>query len=101
MNIGWVNSLNHYISPSLMGWELPRFLAKLPKFGRHERPYRGGDTSICTSTAYKGCQTPFIYRTLMCDEYGLGVQPQSPHFTITYGLGVAQISDKIPKHRSA
>jgi hypothetical protein len=27
----------------------------------------------------------------------LGVQPQAPHFTITYRLGVAQISDKIPK----
>ena len=37
----------------------------------------------------------------MCDEYGLGVQPQLLHFTITYGLGVAQISDKIPKPRSA
>jgi hypothetical protein len=25
------------------------------------------------------------------------VQPQSPHFTMSYRLGVAQISDKIPK----
>jgi len=37
----------------------------------------------------------------MWDEYGLGVQPQSLHFTITYRVGVAQISDKIPKARSA
>jgi hypothetical protein len=29
------------------------------------------------------------------------VQPQSLHFTITYRLGVAQISSKIPKARSA
>jgi len=37
----------------------------------------------------------------MWDEYGLGVQPQAPHFTMSYRLGVAQISDKIPKARSA
>jgi len=37
----------------------------------------------------------------MWDEYGLGVQNQSPKFTITYRLGVAQISDKIPKAKSA
>ena len=55
------------------------------------------DGSICPSTAYEDCQTPFIYITLMRDEYGLGVQPQSLHFTITYRLGVAHISSKIPK----
>jgi hypothetical protein len=38
---------------------------------------------------------------LMRDEYGLGVQPQSLHFTITYCLGVAHISSKIPKAWSA
>ncbi len=74
MNMGWVYSLNHRISPSLISWELPRFLAKFQKLGRHERPYSVGDTSICTSTAYKGCQTPFIYMTLMWDEYGLGLR---------------------------
>jgi hypothetical protein len=42
-----------------------------------------------------------LYITLMRDEYGLGVQPQSLHFTITYRLGVAQISDNIPKACSA
>ena len=101
MNMGGVYSLNHCISPWVIGWELPRFLAKFQKLGRHERPYSGGDTSICTSTAYKGCQTPFIYMMLMWDEYGLGLQPQSPHFTITYQLRVAQISSKIPTAWSA
>jgi len=28
MNMVWVYSLNHRISPSLIGWELPRFLVK-------------------------------------------------------------------------
>jgi hypothetical protein len=37
----------------------------------------------------------------MLDEYGLGVQTESPHFTMSYRLGVAQISDKIPKAWSA
>ena len=31
----------------------------------------------------------------------LGVQPQAPHFTMTYRLGVAQISSKFLKARSA
>ena len=34
-------------------------------------------------------------------EYGLGEQRKSPHFTITYCLRVAKISDKIPKAWSA
>jgi hypothetical protein len=55
----------------------------------------------CTSTAYEGCQTPWICTALMWDEHGLGLQHQSPHFTITYWLGVAQISSKIPKAWSA
>jgi hypothetical protein len=55
----------------------------------------GGDTSICTSTACKGCQTPFIYITLMWDEYGLGLQPKSLHLTMSYWLWVAQITSKI------
>ena len=38
-----------------------------------------------------------IYIILMLDEYWLGVQTESPHFTMSYCLGVAQISDKIPK----
>ncbi len=101
MNISWVYSLNHLISPSNISWDLPRFVAKFHKLGQHERPYRGVDTSICTSTAYKGFQTPYIYIIWMWDEYGLGVQPQSPHFTMSYRLGVAQISDKIPKAWSA
>ncbi len=94
MNIGWVYSRNHRISPWLIGWELPGFLSKFEKLGRHERPYRGGDTSICTSTAYKGCPTPFIYIIWMWDEYGLGLQLQSPHFTITYQLRLAQFCGK-------
>jgi len=55
------------------------------------------DTSICTSTAYQGCQTPYIYIIWIWDEYGLGLQPQSPHFTITYQLRLAQICSEIPK----
>jgi len=43
----------------------------------------------------------FIYKTLMWDEYGLGIQPQSLHFTMTYWLGVARISIKIRKAWSA
>ena len=35
------------------------------------------------------------------DEYGLGVQPLALHFTITYRLGAAQISDKLPTAWSA
>jgi hypothetical protein len=31
-------------------------------------------------------QTHIIYITLMGDEYGLGLQPQSPHFTMSYCL---------------
>jgi hypothetical protein len=31
-------SLNHLISPSHISWELPRFVAKFQKLGRHERP---------------------------------------------------------------
>ena len=100
-NMGWVYSLNHRISPCVLGWEMRRFLAKNQKLGRHEWLYHGGDTSICTSTAYKGCQTPFICMTLMWDEYELGLQPQSLHFTMSYCLGVAQISSKIPKAWSA
>ena len=38
MNMGWIYSLNHCISPSLISWELPRFLAKFLKLGWHERP---------------------------------------------------------------
>jgi hypothetical protein len=67
----------------------------------HQYCSSSGDTSICTSTAYNGCQTSFIYIIWMWDEYGLGVQPQSKHFTMSYRLGVAQISDKIPKAWSA
>jgi hypothetical protein len=59
-----------------------------------------GHGSICTSTAYKGCQTSYIYVIWMWDEYGLGLQPQSPHFTIIYQLRLAQICDKIPQARS-
>ena len=97
MNMGWVYSLNNRISPWVITWELPRFLVKFQELGRHELPWCGGDTSTCTSTAFKGCQTLFVYITLMWYEYGLGVQPQSPHFTMSYHLGVAQISDRIPK----
>ncbi len=34
---------------------------------------------------------------LLLDEYGLGLQHQSPHFTMTYQLRLAQICGKIPK----
>jgi len=95
--MGWVYSLNHLISPSHISWDLPRFVAKFRKVGRHERPKRGWDTSICTSTAYKVCQTSFTYIILMWDECGLGLQPQSPHFTITYQLRLSQICGKMPK----
>ncbi len=74
---------------------------KIPKAWSAWAAVTGGDTSICTSTAYNGCQTPYIYIIWMWDEYGLGVQPQSQHFTMSYRLGVAQISDKIPKAWSA
>ena len=30
----------------------------------------------------------------MWDQFGLGLQPQSPHFTISYGLGITQNSSK-------
>jgi len=33
----------------------------LQKLGHHELPQNGGDSSICTSTAYEGCQTPWMY----------------------------------------
>jgi hypothetical protein len=55
------------------------------------------DTSIFTSTAYKGCQTPCMCLTLMWDQSCLGLQPQSPHFTIICCPGVTQISRWIPK----
>ncbi len=73
---------------------------KIPKAWSTWAAVRGGDTSICISTAYKGFQTLFIYIIWMWDEYGLGLQPQSPHFTMSYRLGVAQISGKIPQARS-
>ncbi len=98
MNMGWVYSLNHRIAPSLISCVLPRFLAKkYQDLGWHEWPERGG-THPYAHPQHIICQTPYIYITL---EYGLGLQPQSPHFTITYQLGVVQISSKIPKAWSA
>jgi hypothetical protein len=37
----------------------------------------------------------------VCDVLWFVLQPQSPHFTITYQLRFAQISSKIPKAWSA
>jgi hypothetical protein len=59
-----------------------------------------GHTHIYPS-AHPHCQTPCICMALMWDEYGLGLQPQSPHFTMGYWLGVTQNSSKIPKAWSA
>ena len=38
INLGWVYSLNHRISPSVIAWKLPRILPKSQKLGQHEQP---------------------------------------------------------------
>ena len=38
MNMGWVYSLDHHNSPSLIAWEYARFLTNFQKLARHERP---------------------------------------------------------------
>jgi hypothetical protein len=38
INLDWVYSLNHRISPSFIAWALPRILPKFPKLGQHEQP---------------------------------------------------------------
>jgi hypothetical protein len=59
------------------------------------------DASICTSTAYEGCQTPCMCLTLVWDQSWFGLQPQSLHFTIICCPGVTQISRWLPKAWSA
>jgi hypothetical protein len=54
-----------------------------------------------TSIAYEGCQTLLICLTWMWDQSGLGLQPQSLHFTISYCLGVIANSRPLPKAWSA
>jgi hypothetical protein len=54
------------------------------------------ETSIFTSTAYEGCQTPCMCLTLMCwDQSWLGLQPQSPHFIIICCPGVTREFPKL------
>jgi hypothetical protein len=38
INLDWVYSLNHCISPSFVAQELPRFLGDFPKLGQWEQP---------------------------------------------------------------
>jgi hypothetical protein len=83
-----VYSLNHRISPSVISLELSRTLAKFQKLGRHEQLLCGDDTSICTSTAYEWCQTPLYMSDMDVRSNGCCLQPQSPHFTISYLLGI-------------
>ena len=87
INLDWVYSLNQCTSPSFVAQELPSFLGEFPKLSQQEGLNRCKDTSIFTSTAYEGCQTPCMYLTLMWDQSWLGLQPQSLHFTIICLLG--------------
>ena len=47
---------------------------------------------IFTSTAHESFQIPCMCPTLMWDQVWLGLQPQSPHFTIICCPGITQIS---------
>ena len=95
MNIGWVNSLNHYISPSLMGGSSPDFWQNsLSLVGMSGHSVVG--THPYSHPQHIKVVKHLIYITLMWDEYGLGVQPQSPHFIMSYWLGVTQNSSNIP-----
>jgi hypothetical protein len=102
ISFDWVYSLNHCTSPSFVAQELPRFLgSNFPKLGQQGLLECCYNTSICTSTAYEGCQTPYMCLTLMWDPSWLGLQPQSLHFTIICCPGVTQISRWLPKALSA
>ncbi len=91
-NLDWVYSLNHRTSPSFVARKLPRFLGDFPKLCQQGLLECCKDASICTSTAYEGCQTPCMFLTLMWDQSWLGLQPQSLHFTIICCPVVTQIS---------
>jgi hypothetical protein len=92
INLDWVYSLNHRTSPSFVAQELPRFLGEFPKLCKHGLLEWCKDTSIFTSTAYEGCQTPCMCLKLMWDQSWLGLQPQSSHFSIICCPGITQIS---------
>ena len=100
INLDWVYSLNHRTSPSFVAQGLPRYLGNFPKLGQQSLLECCYDASICTSSAYKVCQTPCMCLTLMWDQSWLGLQPQSLHFTIICCPGITQISRWLPKTRS-
>jgi hypothetical protein len=90
-----ITALHHHLLPR----SYPDFdLGDIPKLCQQGLLECCKDTSIFTSTAYEGCQTPCMCLTLMCwDQSWLGLQPQSLHFTIICCPGVTQISRWIPK----
>ncbi len=97
INLDWVYSLNHRTSPSFVAQELPRFLGEFPKLCKHGLLEWCKDTSIFTSTAYEGCQTPCMCLKLMWDQSWLGLQPQSSHFTIICCPWVTRFLGEFPK----
>ena len=65
INLDWVYSLNHCTSPSFVAQEIPRFLGVFPKLCQQRLMECCYNTSKCASTAYEGCQTPFMCLTLI------------------------------------
>ncbi len=57
--------------------EHPQLLVKLQKLGQWERWNNGKDTFIGTSTAYDGCQTPYICLTLKWMYKYMSLEPQT------------------------
>ena len=88
MNMGWVFSLNHRISPWVIGCGSGSCLVGLD-FLLNSKSLVGMSGSYIVGTHpyahphYIKVVKHLIYMTLVWDEYGLGLQPQSPHFTIT------------------
>jgi hypothetical protein len=42
---------------------------------------------MCTSTAYEGCETPFMCLTMKWEPSWMVLQPQQAHYTIVCPLG--------------
>ena len=65
IDLGWVYSLNHRISPWFVAWELPRSLANSKSLVNASSCNVVRTHPICTSTAYEACQTLCICLKLM------------------------------------
>ena len=56
----WVHGLNHSRMASINIWQGPRISAHFPNLGQQVWWKRHDDGSISPSTAYGGCESPFI-----------------------------------------